>query len=519
MKSKLLFLLSILLCLNLFSQTYIVNDDFESDALGTLPDGWVIRFEGTGNANQKIVESPVKNGSHSFQVSGSSWAANLSKNVTSMPNEVTLEGWMRAENVASGGRCGMAIGNPSVGSWGAFLARIEFYNSNLITYYHTGNSGGYGTQYILQPAAPNVWYHVKIESNTVAETYKVYINGVQASSNTGGPTTTDFPLLTTASQTSVELYGNSMIYFDDVKLYETMPELIAFYPFNGNANDESGNGNNGIIENEATLTTDRFGNPDSAYSFDGMDDYIRVPHSSSLDITGNELTITMWLYNNNPDASNTWKGISKGGYDVGNGYELLFTNYPTSNGKTSLNIGNGGYFTSSFNTYSDQWIMLTGTFNNGVGKVYINGAEQSYTTQGSISLASSTSDLYIGTRNPANNYEGFVKGKIDDIRIYKSALTESQVLSLYNNNTLEVSQNQLPKDTHLFVSNNTLYFNNERKISEIKSIFIYNLLAQEVYKSTEIQNELTLDSLDQGIYILKVELNNGKVDTKKFLIQ
>jgi hypothetical protein len=98
-------------------------------------------------------------------------------------------------------------------------------------------------------------------------------------------------------------------------------------------------------------------------------------------------------------------------------------------------------------------------------------------------------------------------------------LTESQVLSLYNNNTLEVSQNQLPKDTHLFVSNNTLYFNNERKISEIKSIFIYNLLAQEVYKSTEIQNELTLDSLDQGIYILKVELNNGKVDTKKFLIQ
>jgi hypothetical protein len=44
--------------------------------------------------------------------------------------------------------------------------------------------------------------------------------------------------------------------------------LVAHYPFNGNANDESGNGNNGTV-NGATLTTDRFGNMNKAYSFDG----------------------------------------------------------------------------------------------------------------------------------------------------------------------------------------------------------------------------------------------------------
>jgi hypothetical protein len=69
--------------------------------------------------------------------------------------------------------------------------------------------------------------------------------------------------------------------------------LVAYYPFNGNANDASGNGNNGIVVG-ATLTADRFGNPNSAYSFNGTSDYIRVPNSSSLQLT-NDFTLTAWI--------------------------------------------------------------------------------------------------------------------------------------------------------------------------------------------------------------------------------
>ncbi len=63
-------------------------------------------------------------------------------------------------------------------------------------------------------------------------------------------------------------YYRTWVEFDGIKYYGNEVQfkasnLIAYYPFNGNANDESGNGNNGIIENEATLTIDRFGNPDS----------------------------------------------------------------------------------------------------------------------------------------------------------------------------------------------------------------------------------------------------------------
>jgi hypothetical protein len=55
-------------------------------------------------------------------------------------------------------------------------------------------------------------------------------------------------------------------------------DLIAYYPFNGNANDESGNGNNRTVIG-ATLTTDRFDNPNQAYSFDGVSNYINVPNA------------------------------------------------------------------------------------------------------------------------------------------------------------------------------------------------------------------------------------------------
>jgi hypothetical protein len=74
--------------------------------------------------------------------------------------------------------------------------------------------------------------------------------------------------------------------------------LVACYSFNGNANDESGNGNNGIPKNGVSLTTDRFGNPDSAYYFSGGSsgngDYIEVPHSSSLELD-QDLTISVWI--------------------------------------------------------------------------------------------------------------------------------------------------------------------------------------------------------------------------------
>src|SRR3990167_8524330 len=70
--------------------------------------------------------------------------------------------------------------------------------------------------------------------------------------------------------------------------------LVTYYSFDGNANDGSGNGNNGIV-NGATLTTDRFGNANSAYDFDGSST-ISVANTTSLNIPSGQITVSVWAY-------------------------------------------------------------------------------------------------------------------------------------------------------------------------------------------------------------------------------
>src|SRR5258705_7116753 len=69
--------------------------------------------------------------------------------------------------------------------------------------------------------------------------------------------------------------------------------LMAYYPFTGNANDVSGNNNNPVFNN-ATLTADRFGNPNSAYSFNGTSNYMRIPNSATLNYN-TQMSVTAWV--------------------------------------------------------------------------------------------------------------------------------------------------------------------------------------------------------------------------------
>jgi len=95
----------------------------------------------------------------------------------------------------------------------------------------------------------------------------------------------------------VRIYDRPLSEAEIQELYEMRPDtdrgLVAYYPFNGNANDESGNGHDGTV-NGPVLTTDRLGNADSAYRFDGSDDYIQIADSPLLDIS-QEFTIQAWI--------------------------------------------------------------------------------------------------------------------------------------------------------------------------------------------------------------------------------
>lgn len=298
----------------------------------------------------------------------------------------------------------------------------------------------------------------------------------------------------------------------------TAQNLAAYYPFNGNTNDESGNLNHGTL-NGAVLTTDRFGSANSAYEFDGINAYILVPNSTSLNIFNSDLTITYWLYNDNPSLTDdSYKGISKGGWNTGAGYELLYTNY-WDNGNFHFTTASSGNNIGSFNNYNNQWVMITGTYDNATltKKMYINGIEQPSTIQGVAGLVSSTADLYIGRRHPGNSYSGFVKGKIDDIRIYSSKLTDAEILNLFTNNALSLNDVNESKENNFYVSNKNIYFKDNFNLNEVQSIKVYDVLGQIIFQTSNIENQIQLDVPNNQIYILKAVYRNGSSQNLKFI--
>ena len=114
----------------------------------------------------------------------------------------------------------------------------------------------------------------------------------------------------------IGLLMTTQMIFSQVPSYVPSNGLMGYWGFNGNANDQSGNGNNGTV-NGATLTTDRFGNSNSAYSFDGVNDFISTSYSGILG--NNSRSISFW-YNSLTDNTDETVFIDYGGNDCGDGF-------------------------------------------------------------------------------------------------------------------------------------------------------------------------------------------------------
>ena len=197
--------------------------------------------------------------------------------------------------------------------------------------------------------------------------------------------------------------------------------LVAYYPFNGNANDESGNGNNGTV-NGATLTTDRFGNANKAYSFGGERNYISIADSTGISPTS-AITLSAWV---NPNSFGPARRIlSKcSNSDCANNAYIL----SLANDKIYFQVSRTQLYSTSVS--ANEWVYITETYDGQSMKIYKNGILTD-TLQASGNILDSTSPLTIGA-TVFNDYswESFY-GKIYDIRIYNRALSASEIQQLY----------------------------------------------------------------------------------------
>jgi len=216
--------------------------------------------------------------------------------------------------------------------------------------------------------------------------------------------------------------------------------LVGWWPFNGNANDESGNGNHGTVYG-ATLTTDRFGNQNGAYNFNGVNNWIQVQDHVSL--RPNHITISAWIYtyisNENPVVTKTRIG-NPFGPDGGEQYSLFQSPYSfQSTGgsfqiKRNGNCVNGGIgwvrITQADSMFNfGLWQLITATYDGIVMKLYKNNVLIGIHSP----LPGGIDNCSGGTLNFGRYWDSnFFNGKLDDIGIWNRALTQQEITNLYN---------------------------------------------------------------------------------------
>jgi hypothetical protein len=208
--------------------------------------------------------------------------------------------------------------------------------------------------------------------------------------------------------------------------------LVGWWPFNGNANDESGNGNNGVVSG-AILTEDRNGEPNKAYRFDGVNDYI----SSTDFIPENpeQITVSIWFNALLLGPSENYiidKSIDLNPGEVNRNWGIRING---TSGLIGLEIrvnNSYQYTTSSQSIATETWNHLVFIFDGSTAKISCNNIDF-ISVQNAGILTPSNYPLSIGYFPHANMppYGYFWNGNLDDVGIWNRALTEEEIEQLY----------------------------------------------------------------------------------------
>lgn len=324
----------------------------------------------------------------------------------------------------------------------------------------------------------------------------------------------------------------AILSFATISMAQTVPSyvpttgLVGWWPFTGNAVDSSGNGNNGTVYG-AALTNDRFGNPNSAYTFNGSSDYIDLYSTTNILNTINGLqqfSVSYWAFIPTNSTGCIWGHWSNnsGGVGINCGLKSSFVNgvgFSASNYSGCCEFVQTSF--TAFNAWSHVVVVFDSTqiLNSDIIKTYVNGQIISYSPGGiaNTPLGNGTS-LFIGRRNiDFNNFGDYFLGSVDEIGIWNRALNQQEITDLSNSTTLglyEYTQNNLfsaypnPASTRINVKSAPNLIGS--------SYTVYDNTGKEVLKG-KISSEnmiMELDNLSEGIYMF----SNGTNMKKTFRI-
>lgn len=313
----------------------------------------------------------------------------------------------------------------------------------------------------------------------------------------------------------------SQFTFSQVPSYIPSNGLVGYWPFNGNANDESGNGNNGI-NSGATLTTDRFGSINSAYSFNGTSNEISI--TNSLLNLVSDFTISCWM--NSTDIAKIQQSIFNSINHTGFIVELNNENIPAN--KLMVGVGPANafwnliYAQGTYNQFQNNiWYHIVFVKSGTIYSLYQNNQlDGSYVVSGSTGYNQS-----VGIRFGSIGGAGFFKGKLDDFGVWSRALNTQEITTLYTATPLSINQ---------FLNESlTIYPNPSKNLLTIDlgtnsnviggNYKLVNTLGQEVLNGvfSSQQSSIELNNIKgEGIYFVKIyDSSNNLLGTKNIIIQ
>lgn len=356
-----------------------------------------------------------------------------------------------------------------------FTIRLNTANKLEITGYGSITAGNYVSIQSSSTLSANLWYHVVVGVDMATLTggnipggLKVYINNnLQTMTQTDlvgnglitgmgdGPAHIGIGafLSTTGALCSTTQYIEGA--FDDFRIYnrvltaqdandlyyENIPQggLVSRYSFDaGDATDDEGN-NDGTVTG-ASLTTDRFGNPNQAYAFDG-NDYINCGNNGTWNLLLTPgITMSAWVKTGASFGASLASILTRwGGISSGDEYAFFLAN-TTGRPTMAINTPSVNGIAATTNINDNAWHQVVYTFDKatGVHKMYIDGVQvYTNTIAGGIATITVPQSVLIGAQWTNGTPTRYFNGSIDDIGVYAEALSAQDVTTLY---TTELSQ-------------------------------------------------------------------------------
>jgi Concanavalin A-like lectin/glucanases superfamily/Secretion system C-terminal sorting domain len=322
--------------------------------------------------------------------------------------------------------------------------------------------------------------------------------------------------------------------FAQIPTYVPSNGLVGYWPFNGNAADMSGNGNNGTV-NGATLSTDRFGSLNNSYSF--ISNSILISNLF-FDNGWQDYSVSLWFLTY--DKTTTSQNLFNTNPHDGEGFSYNHPNAPNkiSHWKNSnINIHAWDVFSANpllFNPIDNQkWYYLTIVKQGNNYSYYVNGQ----LNKTSISVISALNQMVGISFGYSMSGSEYLNGKLDDIGIWNRALTQEEITELYySENTcqsLVINTGVLSFNPPTYNNTATIYPNpaNEHitidcgNLANVSgwTIKISNTLGQEVFSGAMNTQQYVVPLntwTGQGIYFVKIyDASNNLMNTKKIILQ